>query len=103
MQLAGASRSTGLSQAQIAGTQRTALPRRCATGPICWFCRWCFLPHGAFIAIPAAKVEAAAAHLRAKGVVADARGGLLRLCPDILNSSHEIAEAGGYALHALSP
>jgi len=61
------------------------------------------LPHGAFIAIPAAKVEAAAAHLRAKGVVADARGDLLRLCPDILNSSHEIAEAGGYGLHALSP
>src|SRR5262249_21174946 len=51
------------------------------------------LPRGAFLAIPAPKAEAAAAQLQAKGVVADARGDLLRLCPDILNSSQELAEA----------
>jgi kynureninase len=51
------------------------------------------LPRGAFVAIPAAKAEAAAARLHTKSVVADARGDLLRLCPDILNSAQELVEA----------
>ncbi len=51
------------------------------------------LPHGAFTAIPAP--EEAAARLQDIGVTADAREGLLRLCPDILNSSQELQEAAG--------
>lgn len=50
-------------------------------------------PHGAFISIPDPNAESAIAILRQEGVIADAREGLLRLCPDILNSSHELEEA----------
>ncbi len=59
------------------------------------------LPRGAFLAVPAPEAEAAAAELQAKGVAADARGDLLRLCPDILNSSQELAEAAVRVAHAL--
>jgi kynureninase len=59
------------------------------------------LPRGAFVAIPASKAEAAAAKLQVKGVVADARGDLLRLCPDILNSAQELAEAASRVAHVL--
>jgi kynureninase len=59
------------------------------------------LPRGAFVAIPASKAEAAAARLHAKSVVADARGDLLRTCPDILNSSEELAEAANRVAHVL--
>lgn len=59
------------------------------------------LPHGAFIAISTTKAEAAAAQLLKRGIVADAREGLLRLCPDILNSSQELIEAAGRVAHVL--
>ena len=50
-------------------------------------------PRGAFIVIAAPKAAAVAAGLLDEGVVADARGDLLRLCPDVLNSASELAEA----------
>lgn len=59
------------------------------------------LPRGAFIAISIPKAEAAAARLLEGGVVADARGHLLRLCPDILNSSQELLETTGRVAHVL--
>ncbi|HEX3496010.1 MAG TPA: aminotransferase class V-fold PLP-dependent enzyme [Methylocella sp.] len=59
------------------------------------------LPHGAFIAISTPKAEAATARLLEGGVVADAREGLLRLCPDILNPSQELLEAAGRVAHVL--
>jgi hypothetical protein len=59
------------------------------------------LPRGAFIAISTPKAEATAARLLDEGVVADAREGLLRLCPDILNSSQELLEAAGRVAHVL--
>jgi len=58
-------------------------------------------PRGAFIAIPSSKATAAAAQLLARGVVADARGDLLRLCPDILNTSQELAEAASCIVNVL--
>jgi len=59
------------------------------------------LPQGAFIAISTPKAEAAAARLLEGGVVADARGHLLRLCPDILNSSQELLETTMRVVHVL--
>jgi kynureninase len=59
------------------------------------------LSHGAFIAISTPRAEAATARLLAEGVVADAREGLLRLCPDILNSSQELSAAAGRVAHVL--
>jgi kynureninase len=59
------------------------------------------LPRGAFIAISTPKAEAAAARLLEEGVVADAREGLLRLCPDVLNASQELLEAAGCVAHVL--
>jgi kynureninase len=41
------------------------------------------------------KAKAAAAQLAEQGVIVDAREGLLRLCPDELNSSDELVEAAG--------
>jgi kynureninase len=52
-------------------------------------------PRGAFIVISTPKAEAAAAQLAEEGVIVDAREGLLRLCPDVLNTSEELAEAAG--------
>jgi kynureninase len=59
------------------------------------------LPHGAFMAISTPKAEAAAARLLEEGVIADARGDLLRLCPDILNSSQELLATTGRVAHLL--
>jgi kynureninase len=59
------------------------------------------MPHGAFIVIPALDAESATARLQAEGVIADAREGLLRLCPDILNSSQELLEAADSVAHVL--
>jgi kynureninase len=59
------------------------------------------LPRGAFIAISTPKAEAAAARLLEEGVVADAREGLLRLCPDVLNASQELLEAARCVAHVL--
>jgi kynureninase len=50
-------------------------------------------PRGAFVAVPHNDATAAIERLAAEGVVADAREGLLRFCPDILTSSHELCEA----------
>ena len=44
---------------------------------------------------------AVAARLLEEEVVADAREDLLRLCPDILNSSQELLEAAWRVAHAL--
>ncbi|MGH6937136.1 MAG: hypothetical protein ACRED2_13385, partial [Methylocella sp.] len=59
------------------------------------------LSRGAFIAISTPRAEAATARLAEEGVVADAREGLLRLCPDILNSSQELSAAAGRVAHVL--
>lgn len=56
-------------------------------------------PHGAFIVINPPK--AVAGRLLEEEVVADAREGLLRLCPDILNSSQELQQIAGRVAHAL--
>jgi kynureninase len=56
---------------------------------------------GAFVAIPTPKAAAAVDALSDKGVVADARGDLLRLCPDLLNSSLELAETAEKAARVL--
>jgi kynureninase len=58
-------------------------------------------PRGAFIAIATAKAAAVAAGLLDEGVVADARGDLLRLCPDVLNSASELVEAASKAARVL--
>ncbi|MGA8172788.1 MAG: aminotransferase class V-fold PLP-dependent enzyme [Methylocystis sp.] len=50
-------------------------------------------PHGAFLTVKAPRSKELVARLREHGVVADARGDLLRLCPDIINSSDELIEA----------
>ena len=58
-------------------------------------------PHGAFIVISTPKAVAVAARLLEEEVVADAREDLLRLCPDILNSSQELLGAAWRVAHAL--
>lgn len=58
-------------------------------------------PRGAFIAIGVAKAEAVAAQLHEQGIVADAREGLLRICPDILNSSQELKEGAARIAQAV--
>lgn len=58
-------------------------------------------PRGAFIVISTPKAVAVAARLLEEEVVADAREDLLRLCPDILNSSQELLGAAWRVAHAL--
>jgi len=48
---------------------------------------------GAFIAIPDPNAQPIAERLQQAGVVCDAREGLLRLCPDLLNTHDELAAA----------
>ncbi len=48
--------------------------------------------YGAFITIAHPKADRLAAALAGRGIVADARGDRLRLCPDILNSEGELAQ-----------
>lgn len=48
---------------------------------------------GAFIAIPDSNAQPVAERLRQAGIVCDAREGLLRLCPDLLNTNDELANA----------
>ncbi len=50
-------------------------------------------PRGAFVAVPHSHAASAVERLAAEGVIADAREGLLRFCPDILNSSQELCGA----------
>jgi len=47
---------------------------------------------GAFITVTHPKADRVVAALAGRGVVADARGDYLRLCPDILNSEGELAQ-----------
>jgi kynureninase len=49
--------------------------------------------HGAFITVTHPKADKLAQGLAARGVAADARGDRLRLCPDILNTEAELAQA----------
>jgi kynureninase len=49
--------------------------------------------HGAFVTVTHPKAEKLAIALAAQGVVVDARGEYLRLCPDILNTEAELAQA----------
>lgn len=51
--------------------------------------------HGAFVTVKHARVAELAAGLARRGVNSDARGDLLRLCPDILNTEEELARAAG--------
>ncbi len=48
--------------------------------------------HGAFITVTHPKADKLAQGLAARGIVADARGDRLRLCPDILNTESELAQ-----------
>ncbi|MGZ8144787.1 MAG: aminotransferase class V-fold PLP-dependent enzyme [Methylosarcina sp.] len=48
---------------------------------------------GAFIAIPDPNAQAIAERLEKNGVICDAREGLLRFCPDLLNTRDELATA----------
>ena len=62
-------------------------------------------PHGAFLTVKAPRSKNLVARLREHGVIADARADLLRLCPDIINSSDELIEASksiGRALRSLT-
>jgi kynureninase len=58
-------------------------------------------PHGAFIVIETPQAEAAAARLHRRGLVVDTRGGLLRLCPDILTTPSELDTATRLVCDAL--
>lgn len=62
-------------------------------------------PHGAFLTVKAPRSKNLVARLREHGVIADARADLLRLCPDIINSSDELMESSkriGRALRSLT-
>ncbi len=50
-------------------------------------------PRGAFVAVPHPRATFALDRLAADGLIADAREGFLRFCPDILTSSQELCEA----------
>lgn len=49
---------------------------------------------GGFLLLPQANAPAFCDNLKAAGVNADARGGFVRLCPDLLNTEAEMVEAG---------
>lgn len=49
--------------------------------------------HGAFVTVTHPKADKLAKALAERGVVGDARGDKLRLCPDILNTESELAQA----------
>ena len=49
--------------------------------------------HGAFVVVEDDRAEAWAKQLREAGVVTDARGRYLRLCPDVLTTQDEVTEA----------
>lgn len=49
---------------------------------------------GAFLLVPSDDADGMCDALAARGVKADARSGLVRLCPDILNTEEELARAG---------
>ena len=53
--------------------------------------------HGAFLTVAHADAAAIAKALQARGVRTDARGGHLRLCPDVLNSDEELERAAEVA------
>jgi kynureninase len=57
--------------------------------------------HGAFVVVTDARANAWVEGLAAHGIVADARGPYLRLCPDIVTTNAELRRAAD-ALHALS-
>ncbi len=62
-------------------------------------------PHGAFLTVKAPRSKNLVARLREHGVIADARADLLRLCPDIVNSSDELMKSSkriGRALRSLT-
>jgi kynureninase len=48
--------------------------------------------YGAFVTVTHPRADRLAAALAGRGIVADARGDRLRLCPDILNSEGELAQ-----------
>jgi kynureninase len=49
--------------------------------------------HGAFVALRSARATGLAKALREQGIVTDARGEYLRLCPDVLTTSEEMERA----------
>lgn len=58
--------------------------------------------HGAFLTVRHPRAGLVAQRLHAAGVTADARGDFLRLCPDLLNSSEELARAAHALREALA-
>lgn len=50
---------------------------------------------GAFVTVVDPRAEALSSALRAHGVIADARGRYLRLCPDVLTTDAELVRAAG--------
>lgn len=57
--------------------------------------------HGAFVTIKHPKAAQVALELEKNGVKIDARGEVLRLCPDILNSREELERAAAETLRAI--
>ena len=56
---------------------------------------------GAFVTLTHPAAEHAAQTLKARGVNCDARGGCLRLGPDVLNTRDELRQAGGIVAEAI--
>jgi kynureninase len=57
--------------------------------------------HGAFVAIRDRRAREAARRLAERGVIADARGEWLRLCPDVLTTDDELVHAAAAVAPAL--
>lgn len=59
-------------------------------------------PRGAFLLVPSADARGDVERLKRSGVNADARGGHVRLCPDILNTREELVRAASIIAGILS-
>ncbi len=65
--------------------------------------------HGAFVVVeldgedPSGAARRSVESMAARGVIADARGARIRLCPDVLTSADELDRAAGALLEALRP
>ena len=57
--------------------------------------------HGAFVITEHARAREIAHALRHQGVITDARGCYLRLCPDVLTTDEEVVRAVETAAHLL--
>jgi kynureninase len=57
--------------------------------------------HGAFVVVRDARARDASSRLREQGIVTDARGPWLRLCPDVVNTRAELDRAAAALATAL--